>query len=312
MPGPPSLAALGLGCAAAVTASACLGFLQLNRWYPRVQLEDLPKASACRHFIKRAHADSDGSNIPNPHGFDKSGLLSPWSKSSSPLPGPKTHWVPSFVALQVDVPLSRLANYRGGSASVDEERLAKNFMAAFLDARGGGLDGWLLDRDVPPRSFQPGNHLFGDGGGLGAFMLGTWGSSLKTAIQPQTLPASVPHPICDFPTNAAVVSLTPSSAGCVMYWRAPKSLVGWIDRVASYGVPWRFMEGGFQEFIVERISDDMARVSYICVETSNLHPGGQGSKDFKRPPWLFYQAHVAYAQILLLRAVRQLEEGTTP
>ena len=305
-----SLATLGLGGAAAAAASAYLGLRQLDRWCPRIPLEQIPQSSACRHFVESARADMSGDGLPAPMGCDKpSGLLSAWPNAGllTGKGGTKTRWIPSFVALQTEVPVSLLASYGGDSKAADPESLMRNLMAAFLDARARGPDAWLLDRKVPPRSFEPGSHLFGDRGGLGAVMLGTWSSRLKTALQPRALRPDVPQPTCEFPSNEAVVSRTPSSAGGVIYWNFPASVVQGVDTAASYGMPWRLMEGGFQEFVVQKISDETARVTYICVEASNLHPRGQARKDFKRPPWLFYEAHVAYAQVLLLRAVRQMK-----
>ncbi|GIJ97912.1 hypothetical protein Aspvir_000018 [Aspergillus viridinutans] len=68
-----------------------------------------------------------------------------------------------------------------------------------------------------------------------------------------------------------------------------------VDKAASYGLPWRFMDGGFQEFIVEKVSDETARVTYISFECSNLHPGGQSTMDFKMLPWLPYEIHAGLA-----------------
>src|SRR3569833_2029489 len=280
-----SLATLGLGGAAAAAAYAYLGLRQLDRWCPRIPLEQIPQSSACRHFVESARADMSGDGLPAPMGCDKpSGLLSAWPNAGlqTGKGGTKTRWIPSFVALQTEVPVSLLASYGGDSKTADPESLMRNLMAAFLDARARGPDAWLLDRKVPPRSFEPGSHLFGDRGGLGAVMLGTWSSRLKTALQPRALRPDVPQPTCEFPSNEAVVSRTPSSAGGVIYWNFPAR-------------------------VVQGISDETARVTYICVEASNLHPRGQARKDFKRPPWLFYEAHVAYAQVLLLRAVRQMK-----
>lgn len=36
--------------------------------------------------------------------------------------------------------------------------------------------------------------------------------------------------------------------------------------------------------------------TYLSVEFSNLHPGGQTARDFKRMSWLVYEAHALYAQ----------------
>jgi hypothetical protein len=77
------------------------------------------------------------------------------------------------------------------------------------------------------------------------------------------------------------------------------------------------MDGGFQEFVVEKISDETARLTYICVECGRLCPDDTGAGelegrkawDFKKLPWLGYELHVLYAQWLLWNTVRRLKGG---
>jgi hypothetical protein len=244
-------------------------------------------------------------------GMEKSALLTSWSG------GDQNRWVPSIAALQADVPVSLLAGYgafhseQSKAEKDDAHLLMQNLVAAFLDARAAGPEAWFLDREVPPLSFAPGSLLFGDQGSMGAFMLGTWSTNRKTSFQPQTLGPEVPEPCSEFPSNRDAIQDSPTdTAGAVMYWKFPDGLVRTVDKAASYGLPWRFMDGGFQEFIVEKVSDETARVTYISVECSNLHPGGQSTRDFKMLPWLAYEVHVLYAQLLWHNTVMQLRNRT--
>ncbi|KAJ5608903.1 hypothetical protein N7528_009470 [Penicillium herquei] len=223
----------------------------------------------------------------------------------------------------MDVPIALLASYRseadrGTPTTNDEPRsadsLARNVIDAFLDAHSHGLDGWFLDRNLPPRTYLPGNHLFGDSTGASSFMFGAWSSRFNDSIQPSTLPADAPIPKSFFPSNEALLANAahdpsqPESAGTVIYWKAPSYLLNAFNKAASYGLPWRVMDGGWQEFIVEKISEETARVTYITLECYDVHPGDQETRNFKHMPWLTYEPHVLYAQSLLIRTVRQLEK----
>ncbi|KAJ5724112.1 hypothetical protein N7488_002147 [Penicillium malachiteum] len=146
-------------------------------------------------------------------------------------------------------------------------------------------------------------------------MFGAWSSRLNDSIQPSALPAGAPIPKSFFPSNEALLANAahdpsqPESAGTVIYWKAPSYLLNAFNKAASYGLPWRVMDGGWQEFIVEKISEDTARVTYITLECYDVHPGGgQETRSFKHMPWLAYEPHVLYAQSLLIRTVRQLEK----
>ncbi|KAK3370627.1 hypothetical protein B0H63DRAFT_487328 [Podospora didyma] len=282
---------------------------ELSKTCRRVPLSALPAASACRNFIK---GEGDATSIiPTPRGLEKSALLSSWSSED----GDKTHWIPSFVALQVDVPVSLLARYKhrdAGSDLADNHDafpLMQHLVAAFLDARSTGPDSWLLDdKDVPPLAFAPGAQLFGAKSGQGAFMLGAWASAKGKYLRPSDLPEGAALPVCAFPSNEKVMR-DADAAGAVMYWRAGTGAVRAVDNVASYGLPWRIMDGGFQEFMVEKVSKETARVTYVTVEAGNLYPGGQSERDFKMLPWLAYELHVFYAQYLLYNAIRRLRKG---
>ncbi|OJJ53387.1 hypothetical protein ASPSYDRAFT_50901 [Aspergillus sydowii CBS 593.65] len=279
---------------------------RLNKSCPRVAIHQLPKSSACRNLLETGERVAEAS----PTGLDKSVLLSTWPSTDR-----KTHWVPSFVALQVDIPISQLENCDARKYGVEDGhkpgtcQLSQKLFAAFLDARNRGLEAPILDESTPP-SFTPGSLLFGKSNGVGAFMLGSWSSTSRTPLDSQNLPLQGPKPVTEFPSNKDAISSSSSSdadtAGTVFYWRVPTGLANAADRPASYGIPWRFMEGGFQEFIVERGPDDTARVSYVAIECSNLHPGGQRTRDFKMVPKLFYELHVLYAQVLLFKTLRQL------
>lgn len=292
--------------AAGTLVAAYLGKRRLDRSCPRISITELPKSSACRNLVESGEA------VPKSvWGMEKSALLTSWSG------GDKTRWVPSFAALQADVPVSLLAGYgafqskKSNAEEDDAHRLMQNLVAAFLDARAAGPEAWYLDKEVPPLSFAPGSLLFGDQATMGAFMLGSWSTNRKTSIQPQSLSSEATEPCSGFPSNRDAIQDSPTdTAGAVMYWKFPDGLVRIVDKTASYGLPWRFMDGGFQEFIVEKVSDETARVTYISVECSNLHPGGQSTRDFKMLPWLAYEVHVLYAQHLWHNTVMQLTKRT--
>ncbi|GKZ34877.1 hypothetical protein AbraIFM66950_005274 [Aspergillus brasiliensis] len=294
------------GALTIVTISGAVAYFtkrRLNKSCPRIAITELPTASVCRHLIETPSETT----TPTPFGATKSTLLSSWSG------GDKTYWVPSFVAVQAEVPLSRLSQYGRFSHDNDYKKqdahsLVKNLVAAFLDARATGLETSVLDRDVPPLSFTPSSRLFGRPSKMGAYMLGTWDAERGLNFRPSDLPSDAPKPVTEFCSNEESVRNGGAldTAGAVMYWMFPKALVDGVDRAASYGLPWRLMEGGFQEFIVEKVSDEKARITYVCVECTNLHPGGQQKRDFKMLPWLLYEAHVLYAQILWSKTVRRL------
>ncbi|KAL4781231.1 hypothetical protein BJX76DRAFT_335930 [Aspergillus varians] len=285
--------------------SVYLSKRHLNRSCPLVPISQLPKSSACRNLFEAGEPATQ-----TPMGTDKSVLLSTWPSGDK-----KTHWVPSFVALQVDIPISQLEKYSARDKDeTDSWPLMRNLVAAFLDARGLGPDSWLIDGNVPPLSFTPGSLLFGKGKSLGAFMLGAWSSTRGTPLEPLAVPLEGGLPVSEFPSNRDVIS-TPASdedtdaAGAVIYWKAPNGLIKKVDKAASHGVPWRLMEGGFQEFIVERGTNDTARVTYVTIECTNLHPGGEPGRDFKMLPRVLYELHVLYAQILLFRTLWRLGGG---
>ncbi|PLB50031.1 hypothetical protein P170DRAFT_354660 [Aspergillus steynii IBT 23096] len=283
---------------------AYLSHRRLARSCPRVPITELPKSSACRKLVEEA---GEPTSQP-PWGMKSSTLLSSWVGST------KTYWISSFTALQVEVPVSLLVGYGASHDSTspnkgdDTYHLMKNFVAVFLDARATGPESLVLDKDVPSSSLIPGSLLFGRQSGLGAFLLGTWSSQGLKSVEPLELPSNAPLPCTEFPSNRDIVENSAAdTAGAVLYWKFPNSLVGAIDDAASYGMPWRLMEGGFQEFIVERMSEDTARVTYVTVECTDLHPGTQSSRNFKMLPKLFYEAHVLYAQSLLNKSLRRLE-----
>ncbi|OJJ08356.1 hypothetical protein ASPVEDRAFT_47500 [Aspergillus versicolor CBS 583.65] len=292
------------GALSLITLGSIAAYLtkrRLNTSCPRVPIHQLPTSSACRNLL------DTGEEIANrsPIGIDKSVLLSTWPSTDR-----KTHWVPHFVALQVDIPISQLEKYDARKYGVEGDKpstyqLSQKLFAAFLDARSRGPEAWVLDEPTPP-SLTPGSLLFGKGNDIGAFMLGSWSSISKTPLESQNLPSAGPKPVTEFPSNKdAVFNCDTDTAGTVFYWRVPTGLINAVNSPASYGIPWRFMDGGFQEFIVERGPDDTARVSYVTIECSNLYPGGQ-RRDFKMMPRLLYELHVLYGQILLFKTLRQL------
>lgn len=280
---------------------------QLDQAYPRISVTALPSTSACRSLIET----TGQATTKTAWGLRNSRLLASWPGGND-----KSHWIPSFAALQVELPVALLAGYGTSPRNNDDDTgtatdassLMHKFVAAFIDARAAGPERWLLDRDVPPLSFAPGSHLFGSEVGTGAFVLDTWSTARRKYVQSNPLPESAPQPVAEFSEAEDTVlrSGVTDAAGMVMYWRFPAKLVDSVDKAASYGLPWRLMQGGFQEFIVEKVTDQTARVTYVCVESADLHPRKQQERDFKRLPWLAYELHVFYAQILLYRALRRL------
>ena len=140
------------------------------------------------------------------------------------------------------------------------------------------------------------------------------------------LPRDGPLPGTEFPLHsntdpaeekAKAEAAAAAAAGAVFYWSFRIRMVQAIDRAATRGtIPWRVMEGGFQEFMVEKISQETARLTYICVECGRLCPEvdagageGRNAWDFKKLPWLGYELHVLYAQWLLWNTVRRLKGG---
>ncbi|EAW08288.1 uncharacterized protein ACLA_030210 [Aspergillus clavatus NRRL 1] len=302
-----------LTLAAAGGVVAYLGKRRLDRSCPKVTITELPQSSACRNLIASSEA------VPRPAwGLDQPALLAAWSNDDDR----KTRCIPSFIALQVEVPVSLLAGYRGSRTKNENENenegeedegdahhLMRNLFTAFLDARAQGPEARVLDKQVPPLSFTPGSLLFGDQAGLGAFLLGTWSTKRGLALQPRELGVEAREPSADFLSNRDAIRGSPvDAAGAVMYWNAHEGLVRAMDKAASYGLPWRLMEGGFQEYIVEKVSEETARVTYVTIESFNVHPEGQSTRDFKRPPWLLYELHVLYAQILWYKTLRQLRK----
>ena len=83
-------------------AAAHLAKRKLDRTCPRVPLAALPKPSACRNVIERT---CETAAAPA-WGLEKPVIVSSWPGGDD-----KTHWTPSFAALQVEVPLSVLAGY---------------------------------------------------------------------------------------------------------------------------------------------------------------------------------------------------------
>lgn len=294
------LTALSLGVLGGVVVY--LGKRKINRSCPRIPITQIPKSSACRNLVERS-SETFG---PTPQGTEKSSLLAAWSG------GETKRWISSFTAIQTEIPVSLLAGYGtalGGCEKVDAYLLMQKFVAAFLDARAKGPEGWLLDEGVPPLSLEPGSLLFGKRTSLVAFMLGTWSSTHGTFMDSSALPPDADEPSSEFPSNRAVVQESAIDvAGAVLYWKFPIGVVESVDQAASYGFPFRLMEGGFQEFIVEKVSNEKSRVTYVMVECSNLYPRDQLKRDFKMMPKLAYNAHVLYAQSLLYGAVKHMRK----
>ncbi|KAL4942732.1 hypothetical protein BDV06DRAFT_191548 [Aspergillus oleicola] len=212
--------------------------------------------------------------------------------------------MPSFVALQVYVPIAQLDRY--GDFQKDERTnttdaypLAQILMRAFLQGRATGPEAWFLDRDVPPFTSTLGTHIFGRKE-FGAFMLGIWCLKRQAPFSPPALPAESPPPPSEFPSNEDIISRATAThdtdaAGTVIYWTFPRSLVNAVNRLSVNGLSWRLMDGGFQEFIVEKLSDETARVTYVTLECSNLYPdsgsleSGSREMDFRKLPWCFHE-----------------------
>ncbi|KAK0619587.1 hypothetical protein B0T14DRAFT_431665 [Immersiella caudata] len=270
---------------------------RFNQKCPRIPLSALPESSACRNLL-----DTNETLDRQAWGLLNSRLLASWPGSNNA----STHWIPSFTAVHVEIPVVSLA---GSSADGDRDLLplVKNLVAAFLDARAAGPESWILDREVPALSFSPGHHLFGTTPEPGAFLLGTWSSISGEGLEPPALPSDAPRPVASFPSNRGFLDAGEhEAAGLVLYWRAVERSVQAANRgMGRIGLPWRVMEGGFQELIVERVSEGTLRVTYVSVEASRI-ADPRGERSFGRLPWLLYEMHVMYAQHLLLGAVGKL------
>ncbi|KAK0653147.1 hypothetical protein B0T16DRAFT_407497 [Cercophora newfieldiana] len=294
-----SIAAIG-------TTAFYLTRRRLNEKCPRIPYSALPEASACRNLI------DSGQATPQPAwGLPNSRLVPSWPDADGD-DTTLTHWIPSFAAVQVEIPASLLSAAslefpHAGADNNDRSLLAdvKKVVAAFLNARAAGVEPWILDRDVPPLEFTPGHHLFGTHPEPGAFLLGLWRSEggVVEGLDPAGLPRGAPRPVAAFPSNAVVLGTRDGvhdSAGLVLYWMVAGK---WMDKLnrasAALYLPGHFMQGGFQEFIVERVEEKTVRVTYVSVEASQRKVSG-------RLPWLLYEMHVMYAQSLLLGAVRRL------
>jgi len=300
--------ALSLGAAGSV--AIYFGKRYLDRSCPRVPIGQVPKSSACRNLVDTA----TNTGVPyTPHGLEEGRLLGSWSGRG----GNDDRWIHSFAALQIELPTSLLAGYNaaaGGHSSEDvhpddADHLMRNLVAAFLNGRAKGPDGWLLDEEVPALTFKPGSLLFGKLNDFVAFMLGTWKSptseSAARGLQPMELPWDAAEPTSRFPSNSALVQKSPTeAAGAVMYWHFPLAVLEKVDRAAAYGWPWRFMLGGYQEWIVEKLSNDKVRVTYVMAECS------ESKSDFKPLPSVGYEIHVLYGQSLLDRAVKELKRAS--
>lgn len=215
---------------------------RLAQWCRRISITELPQASACRKLVKRTREQ-----ISHPAwGMECSTILSSWSGQRN------GHWVSSFTALQIEVPVSLVLGYTASRDTEDMETsddaysLIERFLAAFLNARATRPEAFVMDKEVPPFSLELGSLLFGRQSGLGAFLLGTWETADTTPIQPSDLPSNAPLPCTEFPSNKGVTySGETDTAGAVMYWKFPAGLVRASDYAASLGLPWRLMEGGF-------------------------------------------------------------------
>ncbi|KAK4176179.1 hypothetical protein QBC36DRAFT_329751 [Triangularia setosa] len=302
--------------------------LKIEKTCRPITLSDLPSSSASRNFVEKARYP-----VPQPVGWAwglERGLvsfLSPWSDPTIRLTSDrgeddereKTYWIPSFLALEVELPVELLSGYTcndktGGGESKEIFHLSQIFLRAFLDARSKGLETYLLDRDVPPLNFfEPGRRLFGREEGLGAFLLGTWFVTKERSkwLQGEKLPEGVAQmPVCESPSNTLNEIWEENdkeAAGAVMYWRVP----AWTAAV-RYRIPWRFMDGGFQEFMVERVDKRRARLVYVLVEVQGLYPNGVKERDFRKMSWLGYWGHAVYGRWLLWKTVKRLEKVWKP
>ncbi|KAK1826275.1 hypothetical protein QBC39DRAFT_23628 [Podospora conica] len=267
----------------------------------RVPIATLPKSSACRNFVEQA-SSATTSNSLTAWGLGQTRLLPSWPPGNDDDDDSMTHWIPSFVVVQMELPAD-------SDAHDDMLPLAKKLLACFLDARAAGPEPWVLDRGVPPLKFAPGHPLFGTTPEPGAFLLGTWSTMSGESVDPLALPDSAPRPVAAFPSNRDVVKQRCDevpAAGSVLYWRAGQIGVRGLSRTAGLArLWWRFPEGGFQELIVERVADDKLRVSYVSAEVGPCRQA-EGVAELGRLAGFLYEVHVMYAQCLLSGAARRL------
>ncbi|KAH6658266.1 hypothetical protein BKA67DRAFT_557557 [Truncatella angustata] len=269
----------------------------LERKCPSISVQQIPRGSACQHFIETV-GEPLGTTLNSSY---QPRLVAAWTGTR------RDRWVPYCVAIQKEVPLSIFSAY--GTEENDAKSLATQLMRAFCDARAKRPESvHLFKDDIVCSSFEPGTPLYGKANGLSTNVLGVWSMRGGSDISPPSVSLSRSYPVAEFPTNEeAIRTASGDSAGIVTFWSFPSHVASVADKAASYGYPWRFMLGGFHELIVEKSSEDTARITYVMLECYHLYPNGQAEPDFKTTPQWTQKLHRLYAQDLLEKAVQHID-----
>ena len=93
-------------------------------------------------------------------------------------------------------------------------------------------------------------------------------------------------------------------------WRMPAHLVGFFERIARWGYPWRLMDGGMHEWSVGRVYGDEESLE-VEVRFASAHiykiVEEEGESRKVIPRWV-QRLHRAYARFLLDRAVDEVRQ----
>ena len=93
-------------------------------------------------------------------------------------------------------------------------------------------------------------------------------------------------------------------------WDVPLHIIGFFERLAGWGYPWRMMEGGRHEWSVGQVGrlpgekEDMVEVRFAAAHDYRIVEGETGEGKII-PAWVV-RAHRAYARLLLDVAVKEI------
>lgn len=86
-------------------------------------------------------------------------------------------------------------------------------------------------------------------------------------------------------------------------WHMPTHITAFFERIASWGYPWRMMDGGRHEWVVK----DAGETVEVCFAAAHDYKvvAEEGSEGKVIPHWV-QRLHRAYARFLLDQAVKQI------
>ena len=115
--------------------------------------------------------------------------------------------------------------------------------------------------------------------------------------------------------GALQVQRTPArDTALLVSWSMPSDVVQFFERLASWGYPWRMMEGGRHEWSIGPVgrlpgeSEDMVEVRFSAAHDYKIVEGEAGEGKII-PQWVL-RGHRVYARLLLDEAVQGLRDGT--